>query len=62
MDFKSEINDNIIIVELRIYRYAGKKNKIPWMATGADAVSVLSSGNWLVNNTLRYIIRSLLST
>ena len=31
MDFESEINNNIIIVELRIYRYAGKKNKIPLM-------------------------------
>ena len=28
IDFESEINDNMIIVELRIYRYAGKKNKI----------------------------------
>ena len=31
MDFESEINDNIIIVELRIYCYAGKKKKIPLM-------------------------------
>ena len=31
MNFESEINDNIIIVELRIYCYAGKKNKIPSM-------------------------------
>ena len=31
MNFESEINNNIIIVELRIYRCAGKKNKIPSM-------------------------------
>ena len=31
MNFESEMNDNIIIVELRIYRYAGEKNKIPSM-------------------------------
>ena len=31
MNSESEINDNIIIVELRVHRYAGKKNKIPSM-------------------------------
>ena len=62
MDLKSEINNNIIIVELRIYGFAGKKYKTPSMPTRADTVSVLSSGDWLVNNTLWFIIRSLLKT
>ena len=53
MNFESEINDNMIIVELRIYRYAGQENQNTVDdSTRADAVSVLSSDDWLVNNTL----------